>query len=400
MRTPPHALESSRPSPAPLPPLSHPSPASLYPTVRLRPHRSADLLPRLCLQVVGCLTDGDKLAVMIAAVCHDLDHPGVNNDFLAKSSDMLAMRYKAPILERHHLSMTLEMLNDPAKRADISQALKPHEHEELCAMIEQAIMATDMGVHKEICEQLQERAEAVAVAAAEGLPMDKPSFSLDSLEDRIFLVRSIVHTADLSGQAMPKDVAYKFGGGVLTEFHHQYCLEAERNLPLSGWMKDLDHPIGQAKSQLGFITFVVLPLWASMGTIFCSLQPQVERVRARMVEIDFDNIDTWEGFVKGLDPCKHKTPEMTSISGEPVRQPGTEPGAAAAASQDARDEKKGGDKTENVFGDADDLQSCVPAVAEGEEEEVKGEADKEGTSDEKALSADGTFPVISAEHGS
>ena len=74
---------------------------------------------------------------------------------------------------------------------------------------------------------------------------------------------------------MPKEVAYKFGGGVLTEFHLQYCLEAERNLPLSGWMKDLDLPIGQAKSQLGFITFVVLPLWASMGTIFESLKTQV-----------------------------------------------------------------------------------------------------------------------------
>ena len=74
-------------------------------------------------EVTGCLTDADKLAVMIAAVCHDLDHPGVNNDFLAKSNDPLSIRYKSPILERHHLSMTMEILNDKEKRASITQSL-------------------------------------------------------------------------------------------------------------------------------------------------------------------------------------------------------------------------------------------------------------------------------------
>jgi hypothetical protein len=188
-------------------------------------------------------------------------------------------------------------------------------------MIEEAIMATDMGVHKDICDQLRERSERIAENAKEG--NSRPPFSIDSLDDRIFLVRSIVHTADLSGQAMSKEVAYKFGGGVLTEFHHQFCLEAERDLPLSGWMKDLDKPIGQAKSQLGFITFVVLPLWTSMGTITPSLKPQVERVRARMEEIDFDRLDQWEGFVKGLEPCKEKS-TLEQGPETPSAQPGTE----------------------------------------------------------------------------
>ena len=195
------------------------------------------------------------------------------------------------------------------------------QHTELCNMIEEAIMATDMGVHKDICDQLRERSERIAEKANEG--NSQPPFSIDSLDDRIFLVRSIVHTADLSGQAMSKEVAYKFGGGVLTEFHHQFLLEAQRDLPLSGWMKDLDKPIGQAKSQLGFITFVVLPLWTSMGTITPSLKPQVERVRARMEEIDFDNLDQWEGFVKGLEPCIQKN-TLERGPEAPSAQPGTE----------------------------------------------------------------------------
>jgi hypothetical protein len=83
-------------------------------------------------EVTGCLTDADKLAVMIAAVCHDLDHPGVNNDFLAKSNDPLSIRYKSPILERHHLSMTMEILNDKEKRASITQSFDTAVSRPLC----------------------------------------------------------------------------------------------------------------------------------------------------------------------------------------------------------------------------------------------------------------------------
>eukprot|EP00282_Hemiselmis_andersenii_P002848 CAMPEP_0114129220 /NCGR_PEP_ID=MMETSP0043_2-20121206/11358_1 /TAXON_ID=464988 /ORGANISM="Hemiselmis andersenii, Strain CCMP644" /LENGTH=511 /DNA_ID=CAMNT_0001222479 /DNA_START=413 /DNA_END=1945 /DNA_ORIENTATION=+ len=260
-----------------------------------------------------CLTEGDKLAIMLAAVCHDLDHPGVNNDFLAKSKDPLSERYATPILERHHLAMTMDILCDSDQRVKVVHGLDSEKHKELMVMIEEAIMATDMGVHKSICEELQVRAERVAQAAAAGTPLKERSFSRDSFEDRVFLVRSIVHTADLSGQAMPKEVAYKFGAGVLTEFHHQYCKEAQLSLPLSGWMKDLDLALGQAKSQLGFITFVVLPLWASMGTIFTSLKPQVDRVQSRMEEIDFDNLDKWGGFVRGLQPNPYKGGSLDGI---------------------------------------------------------------------------------------
>lgn len=104
-------------------------------------------------------------------------------------------------------------------------------------MIREAIMATDMGVHKDICTELQKRAEQVATAQEKQIPLEKPSFDIRNYEDRIFLVRSIVHTADLSGQAMPKEVAYKFGAGVLSEFHNQYGLEQKHGLALSGYMK-------------------------------------------------------------------------------------------------------------------------------------------------------------------
>mmetsp|Transcript_3130 Transcript_3130/g.8834 ORF Transcript_3130/g.8834 Transcript_3130/m.8834 type:complete len:325 (-) Transcript_3130:31-1005(-) len=65
-----------------------------------------------CKEVKGALTGLDRLAVMIAALCHDIDHPGVNNDFLSKASHQLADHYPAPILENHHAAMTVRILDD------------------------------------------------------------------------------------------------------------------------------------------------------------------------------------------------------------------------------------------------------------------------------------------------
>lgn len=50
----------------------------------------------------------------LSAVCHDLDHKGLNNDFLVKSSDALAIEYNdlSP-LENHHLAQSFRLLTRP-----------------------------------------------------------------------------------------------------------------------------------------------------------------------------------------------------------------------------------------------------------------------------------------------
>ena len=48
----------------------------------------------------------------MSAICHDLDHQGLNNDFLVKTSSPLAIQYNdlSP-LENHHLAQTFRLLN-------------------------------------------------------------------------------------------------------------------------------------------------------------------------------------------------------------------------------------------------------------------------------------------------
>lgn len=92
------------------------------------------------------------------------------------------------------------------------------------------------------------------------------------MQDRKEIVQLIVHAADLSAQALDsKDTAYEFGQRCLREFHKQCGREGDLGIEESGFMKGLDKPLQQAKAQLGFISFVLLPLWADFAAIFSSM---------------------------------------------------------------------------------------------------------------------------------
>jgi hypothetical protein len=100
--------------------------------------------------------------------------------------------------------------------------------------------------------------------------MDKENhlaYECSKRADCVELVQAILHAADLSAQSMPRCVAYKFGQGVIEEFHNQYLRERREKLPESAFMKDLHKPLAQAKAQLGFLQYVVGPLWLAFSMV-------------------------------------------------------------------------------------------------------------------------------------
>lgn len=54
-------------------------------------------------RLAGSLSNLELLATLTAAVCHDLDHPGVNEKFLVSTGSHLAVLYdNVSVLENHH----------------------------------------------------------------------------------------------------------------------------------------------------------------------------------------------------------------------------------------------------------------------------------------------------------
>ena len=55
----------------------------------------------------------ERVGIFIAAICHDMDHRGMNNAFLMKTNHPLAVLYSSgSILENHHSYMAELILND------------------------------------------------------------------------------------------------------------------------------------------------------------------------------------------------------------------------------------------------------------------------------------------------
>ena len=56
-------------------------------------------------------TDLEVLAALIAAAIHDVDHPGLNNQFLSITGNSLAILYNDyAVLENHHLATAFKYL--------------------------------------------------------------------------------------------------------------------------------------------------------------------------------------------------------------------------------------------------------------------------------------------------
>jgi len=67
-----------------------------------------------CRYLLLTLTEGAQrlneleiFALALAALCHDVDHPGLTNAFLVAASDPIALRYNdKAVLESHHAATT------------------------------------------------------------------------------------------------------------------------------------------------------------------------------------------------------------------------------------------------------------------------------------------------------
>eukprot|EP00002_Diphylleia_rotans_P002366 TRINITY_DN11505_c0_g1_i1.p1 TRINITY_DN11505_c0_g1~~TRINITY_DN11505_c0_g1_i1.p1 ORF type:complete len:1471 (+),score=307.50 TRINITY_DN11505_c0_g1_i1:48-4460(+) len=201
----------------------------------------------------------DKLALLVAALGHDLDHPGLTNAFEVSSSSPLAILYNdVSVLENHHCFVTFRLLKNA--ETNILGQLTKNEYKELRKVIIHSILGTDMARHFEDLSKLNHR-------------LDVKPFSRDVLEDRIFVSSVILHTADLSNPVRKFSISQMWADNLLHEFGNQVKKEKENNLPVSTFMIIPDISV-QAKNEMGFIDFVVEPLWKATCKMLKSLDGQ------------------------------------------------------------------------------------------------------------------------------
>ncbi|GIY63834.1 dual 3',5'-cyclic-AMP and -GMP phosphodiesterase 11 [Caerostris darwini] len=87
----------------------------------------------------------ETLSLIIACLCHDLDHRGTNNSFQKKSSSPLSQLYSTSTMEHHHFDQCIMLLNSEGNQ--ILSHLSSEEYKNVVRVLEEAILATDLDAY-------------------------------------------------------------------------------------------------------------------------------------------------------------------------------------------------------------------------------------------------------------
>ncbi|XP_058870933.1 cAMP-specific 3',5'-cyclic phosphodiesterase 4D-like isoform X2 [Acipenser ruthenus] len=202
-------------------------------------------------------TDLEILAAIFASAIHDVDHPGVSNQFLINTNSELALMYNdSSVLENHHLAVGFKLLHE--ENCDVFQNLSKKQRQSLRKMVIDMVLATDMSKHMNLLADLKTMVETKKVTSLGVL-------LLDNYSDRIQVLQNIVHCADLSNPTKPLQLYRQWTDRIMVEFFTQGDRERDKDMEISPMCDK--HNASIEKSQVGFIDYIVHPLWETWADL-------------------------------------------------------------------------------------------------------------------------------------
>lgn len=197
-------------------------------------------------------------ACLIAAIAHDVDHPGNTNSYEVNSLSKYAILYNdASVLENHHCTLAFELL-------EISGLLKYFKNDELREFrktIIACILGTDMSKHNDFITKFK------------NLDVTVDSFTND---EQYFICSAIVHCADLSNSIKDFKTSFEWSKRISLEFYEQTLKEESEGLPCLSFMKVHDN-LSMCVNEINFITNISIPMWNIVKDKFEVLGVLVDR---------------------------------------------------------------------------------------------------------------------------
>lgn len=209
------------------------------------------------IDLPSLLDDIDILILLTSAICHDLDHPGYNNAYQINAQTELALRYNdiSP-LENHHCSVAFEILEK--QHCNIFRNLTKDQFKRLREGMIKCVLATDMAKHNEIVNNFKAHLE---------------HFDFHQKEHKYLLMMILMKVSDISNEARPMDVAMPWLDCLLQEFFNQSDIEKLEGLPVAPFMDR--EKVTKSSSQIGFIKYVLLPLFEALGTLLPVIEKDI-----------------------------------------------------------------------------------------------------------------------------
>eukprot|EP01071_Lankesteria_metandrocarpae_P011454 Lankesteria_metandrocarpae@DN5446_c0_g1_i13.p1 len=191
-----------------------------------------------------------ELTLLVSALGHDIGHPGQNNAFFVNVVHPIAFLYNnTSVLENFHCALIFRLLSEP--ESNVFEEICFDDFHIVRMRIIELVLATDMKQHFESQTKFRVRRAS-------------PEFDFSkNVEDMWLVLKMCLKAADLSHGALEWSQHVEWSMRVTEEFYKQGDSEFSMGLPKSP-LCDRDTHKGLAKSQKGFLDFVVHPLYVEL----------------------------------------------------------------------------------------------------------------------------------------
>ena len=207
------------------------------------------------------LPDVHAFVLLVAALVHDLDHPGTDNQWEIKTQSERARRYhNVAVLEHHSLDLALALLKRPD--LDLFAALSPRQRKEALGLLAATVLATDFSMHRGFLQELESFLDG-----QRRLDVTDPDFLT-------LLARTLIKAADISNTSKEFAQARLWGRRVMREYWAQGEKEKRHNLPV-GPLNDRNK-VEFHGAQGWFIENQVTPLFRLLARIEDDVQEAVD----------------------------------------------------------------------------------------------------------------------------
>ncbi|UJR37749.1 hypothetical protein I4U23_030443 [Adineta vaga] len=162
--------------------------------------------------LMNVFTQLEIAALLFAAAIHDYEHPGLNNGYLVKTKNDLALTYNDfSVLENHHASSVFKLLRD--KRYNIWSHMNTNEYRSFRSLVISLVLATDMANHASLVERMSTYF------------FFKETNATTTSADSKTLLQTLLHAADISNAAKPWPIYIHSAEKIMEEFFIQGDLE-------------------------------------------------------------------------------------------------------------------------------------------------------------------------------
>ncbi len=249
--------------------------------------------------------------LLVAAVTHDVDHPGLNNQWEVNVGSERARKYQnVSVLERHSLDLSLELMAQPemAFHATMAPALRA----EGLDLLREVILATDFALHRDFMTAFSAAVKAYPGPAGFG-----------QADFRLLVVKSLMKAADIANTTKPFAQAKVWGLRVMQEFWAQGRLEKQHAFPV-GPLND-EERVDLNKAQAGFIQFAAMDLFECLA----KLEPALEILVRTLKE----NVSRYQAFQPAAPPPPAPAVQSPAAQSPTAQSVGAQPPAPSVAKQ-------------------------------------------------------------------